>query len=325
VDISTIIDDVQRESAQSDYKFHRGKFLSYVEDLRLLGAVGGQGRQSFALRRYSDGANREMSGHLFTRNFEQGGELRELPPGQYVVNTDQEIDVVLAAVGKAVERQIPGSGYSIVTIEIADPNQCIRSFSRKKAQAAADEDFKAIQHWYQVEFARYCFEVVRDSIPIILERGKGGHSLEYYVMTVGLICTYARPFTNNRPVGKLDDEIVPDEFKNLHYSLIAARDQLFAHGDPSLEVAPGEFPNEAVIIKDGGVPSMHVSRSAMKLEAFDRILRLAEALIEKAEYYINKYQVRFAKQIHKLPQGQFRLNVVDSTAPLFMKLSEAEG
>jgi hypothetical protein len=271
-----------------------------------------------------DALNREMRGDLFTRTVEQYGELRELPPGQYVVNTDQEIDVVLDAAGKAVEKQMPASRYSIVAIEVTDLNRGIKSVSRNKASPVSGGDFKAIQHWYQVEFAKYCFEIVRDAIPMVLEKGKGGQSLEYYVMTVGIICTYARPFTNNRPVGKLDDEIVPDEFKNLHSSLIAARDQLFAHGDPFLEVAPGEYPNEAVIVKDGGIPSMHVSRSAMTLDAFERMLPLAEALIEKTDYYRAKYEVKFAKQIHELPKGQFRLNVVDSDGPLFIKLSEAE-
>jgi hypothetical protein len=267
----------------------------------------------------------EMRGDLFTRTIEQDGELRELPPGQYVVNTVQEIDLVLDVTGKAVEKRVPGSRYSIVAIEVADSStKGVKSLIRNKTRLAPEGDFKDIQHWYQVEFARYCFEVVRDSVPLILEKGKGGQSLEYYVMTVGAICTYARPFTNNRPVGKLDDEIVPDEFKNLHSSLIAARDQLFAHGDPFLEVAPGEYPNEAVIVKDVGIPSMRVSRSAMTPDAFQRILLLAEALIKKAEYYIEKYQARFARQIHALPKGQFRLNVVDPNGPLFTKLSEVE-
>ena len=51
-----------------------------------------------------------MRGDLFTRTIEQDGELRELPPDQYVVNTGQEIDVVLDAAGKAVEKQMPGTG-----------------------------------------------------------------------------------------------------------------------------------------------------------------------------------------------------------------------
>jgi hypothetical protein len=65
--------------------------------------------------------NCEMRGDLFTRTIEQDGELRELPPDQYVVNTGQEIDVVLDAAGKAVEKQMPGSRYSLVAMPSAKP------------------------------------------------------------------------------------------------------------------------------------------------------------------------------------------------------------
>ena len=47
-------------------------------------------------------------------------------------------------------------------------------------------------------------EVVRDTIPIILENKIDGQSLEYYVMAVDLVCTYSLPFPNNKPVGKLN-------------------------------------------------------------------------------------------------------------------------
>jgi hypothetical protein len=88
-----------------------------------------------------------------------------------------------------------------------------KKMSQKKATRVSNPDFDAVCHWYQVEFALYCFEVVRDTIEVILKKKLGERDLEYYAMTVGLICTYARPFTNNRPVEKLDADIVPQEFK----------------------------------------------------------------------------------------------------------------
>jgi hypothetical protein len=65
--------------------------------------------------------------------------------------------------------------------------------SRKKAKSVAvsDPDFEAVREWYKAEFALYSFEAVRDTIELILQK-KLDHrrSLEYYAMSVGLICTY---------------------------------------------------------------------------------------------------------------------------------------
>jgi uncharacterized protein YceH (UPF0502 family) len=70
-----------------------------------------------------------------------------------------------------------------------------------------------------MEFANYSFEIARDVIESILEKKPDDRSPEYYAMSVGVICLYARPFTNNKPVGKLADDIVPAKFKSLHAKL----------------------------------------------------------------------------------------------------------
>ena len=199
--------------------------------------------------------------------------------------------------------------------------------SRKKAKpvAVSDPDFEAVREWYKAEFALYSFEAVRDTIELILEK-KLDHrrSLEYYAMSVGLICTYARPFTNNEPVGKLSEEIVPEEFKHRHTLIMALRHKLFAHADATLAAAPDNYPNEAVIVNDGEKLWMDVSRSAVVPSLLEKMQPLLNGLIEKINYYRRKYQKKFSKHVARLGKGEFRLNVSDPAAPLFIELSEAE-
>jgi len=160
--------------------------------------------------------------------------------------------------------------------------------SRKKAKpvAVSDPDFEAVREWYKAEFALYSFEAVRDTIELILEK-KLDHrrSLEYYAMSVGLICTYARPFTNNEPVGKLSEEIVPEEFKHRHTLIMALRHKLFAHADATLAAAPDNYPNEAVIVNDGEKLWMDVSRSAVVPSLLEKMQPLLNGLIEKINYF----------------------------------------
>ena len=143
-------------------------------------------------------------------------------------------------------------------------------------------------------------------------------------MTVGLICIYARPFTNNKPVGKLSEEIVPAEFNRLHRQLLTMRHKLFAHAEASLSAGDDNYPNEAVIVNDGQIISMNVSRSAVVPGVLEEMAKLVESLIEKTNYHRQKHAKKFGREVAKLGKGEFRLNVLDPTAPLFTKLTESE-
>jgi hypothetical protein len=143
-------------------------------------------------------------------------------------------------------------------------------------------------------------------------------------MTAGLICIYTRPFTNNRPVGKLRDEIVPAEFKDLHDKLVTMRDKLFAHADGSLMVGEEDYPNEVVIENDGKTIAKSVSRAAVVPSLLEQMSPLAQELIKKTNYYRTKHGKKFTNTILKLGKGDFRLNVEDPSAPLFVKLSAVQ-
>ena len=77
--------------------------------------------------------------------------------------------------------------------------------TKPKAKASVDQEFETACSLWRMEFAFHTFEAVRAGIERFLERKLHGDEPEYYPMLVGLICLYARPFTNNRPVGPLPD------------------------------------------------------------------------------------------------------------------------
>jgi hypothetical protein len=195
---------------------------------------------------------------------------------------------------------------------------------KAKPKSIPNPDFEAVRLWYKMEFANYSFELVRDIVANILKSKLSDRSLEYYAMTAGLICIYARPFTNNKPVGELSDEIVPPEFKSLHDKIITMRHKLFAHADASLMVGEEDYPNEAVIENDGKKIAMAVSRVAVVPSFLEQTSPLVQELIKKTNYYRTKHGKKFANTIRKLGKGDFRLNVVDPSAPLFVKLSTAQ-
>ena len=127
------------------------------------------------------------------------------------------------------------------------------------------------------------------------------------MMTVGLICTYARPFTNNEPVGKLGEDVVPPELKHVHDHLITMRDQLFAHADALLAAAPDEYPNEAVIVNDGQTLSMNCFQIRRRTD----ILRKDRAAGQRLDREDELLQAEIREEILERPgeTGQRRVPV----------------
>ncbi len=192
-------------------------------------------------------------------------------------------------------------------------------------KAAPNDDFETACSLWRMEFAFHTFRAVRAGIERFLERKLHSDEPEYYPMLVGLICLYARPFTNNRPVGPLTDDIVPQEHRELHQTIIKMRHQLFAHGDASATTRPDDYPNELVFVNDGKSLGFHMTRFLAEPPFFTLMNPLLDALIKKTRYHSDKLGKKFNRYFGPSKSiGEFRLNVLDSSKPIFSKLKEAE-
>lgn len=144
------------------------------------------------------------------------------------------------------------------------------------------------------------------------------------MIVVGLICAYARPFTNNDPVGNLTDDIVPSEYRDFHRLILKIRHKLFAHAEASLVIRGGDYPNDVIINNEGKEPFVQVRRFAIEPRILERIRPVVDALIEITSTRKSQIAENFKEAVQNLERGQFRLNVIDSSRPTFIKLSEAQ-
>jgi hypothetical protein len=122
--------------------------------------------------------------------------------------------------------------------------------TKAKAKPPVNEEFETACSLWRMEFGFHTFRAVQAGIEKLLERKLHSDEPEYYPMLVGLICLYARPFTNNRPVGPLTQDIIPKEYLQLHRDIITMRHQLFAHGDASAMTRPDDYPNDLVFVNE---------------------------------------------------------------------------
>jgi len=194
-----------------------------------------------------------------------------------------------------------------------------------KTKAPMSEEFEAARSLWRMEFAFHTFQAVRAGLERFFERKLHSHEPEYYPMTVGLICLYARPFTNNRPVGPLTEDIIPKEHLVLHQDIIRIRHQLFAHGDASAMTRPDDYPNDLVFVNNGKTVRFNMTRFLAEPPFFELMKPLLDALIEKTRYHTKKLTKKFNSYFGPSRNiGEFRLNVLNAQAPIFSKLTEAE-
>ena len=118
-------------------------------------------------------------------------------------------------------------------------------------------------------FGFHTFQAVRDGIESLFERKAHSDEPEYYPLSVGLICFYARPFTNNRPLGPLTEDIIPQEHFELHRTILKMRNKLFAHTDATAELRPDDYPNELVFKNDGKASTFGIDRFLVEPEVFE--------------------------------------------------------
>jgi len=153
--------------------------------------------------------------------------------------------------------------------------------TKAKAKTPVNEGFETACSLWRMEFAFHTFQAVRAGIEHFFERKLHSQEPEYYPMTVGLICLYARPFTNNRPVGPLTEDIIPKEYLTLHQDIIRMRHQLFAHGDASAMTRPDDYPNDLVFVNNGTTVRFNMTRFLAEPPFFELMKPLLGALIEK--------------------------------------------
>jgi len=196
---------------------------------------------------------------------------------------------------------------------------------RTKPKAAPNEEFQAACSLWQMQFAFHSFLALRAGIDFLLERKVHSDQPEYYPMSVGLICLYARPFTNNHPVGPLAEDIIPPNEVNLHRLIVAMRHQLFAHMDASAMAKADDYPNELIFENNAKGTRFGIAPLLIEPEFFKLMRPLVDQLIEKTGYHKDKLAKKFNRYFSQSKNiGEYRLNVLDPAAPIFSRLTDAE-
>jgi hypothetical protein len=182
------------------------------------------------------------------------------------------------------------------------------------------EEFRNARELWKTEYAFETFKSVRDGIQSLLERGQASH--EYYPLSVGIICLYCRPFTDNSLVGQISIKLVPKEYRDTHDLVFQLRNEIFAHSAGDAILSPDQYMNAVKLRKHRGRAALYITQSKALPELFDRLTPLIAILIEKTDSRRSELFTKIQAQIPTTRDGYFRLNILDQNGPMFIKIDD---
>jgi hypothetical protein len=177
---------------------------------------------------------------------------------------------------------------------------------------------------WRITYALAGFIEICDCIHDLRQIDFSKDSPHYYPLLVGLICLYARPFTDNNIVGCIPLSLVPEGDRPLHQMLMDLRNEVYGHNDPATLIQPNDYAHEIVFRRQGETVKIIPQRFHIDLEFLpDHLLRLTETLVRKTKEERLRIQEMLKPCMPREP-GDYRLNIVDLTQDLFLTIPVRE-
>lgn len=146
--------------------------------------------------------------------------------------------------------------------------------------------------------ASYAFSTVIDICEQILNKPIPASDSLYHPLVIAIYTAYGRPFTKCRGIGKMSEDVIPDEFKELHGDLITHRDKLYAHADKDMDHEVYGPANELrVTVSSDGSRRLWTQPIQPSPQQIRDILRLARHLRKEMEDWTDKF---FQKHMQKI-------------------------
>ena len=179
--------------------------------------------------------------------------------------------------------------------------------AKPKKSPPAETDFVTL---WKMGYARESFTYVRTICDFIDEHQLDRHSPIHHPLFVALVVFYARPFKKSNVIGAIPDDIVPEESRSLHRQILTMRDQVAAQTDGNPVNHAGLPANNVRLrIGDDGAASLNINELKFSPEAIHLIRALAETLIGKTTYHVER---KMARMIPEKP-GEYLMDLPSET------------
>jgi hypothetical protein len=191
---------------------------------------------------------------------------------------------------------------------------------QKNEDFMTEEQLNDARTLWKMIYARDTFLHVQSACEFVSEQKLKIEHPAYYSLIVAIHVLYGRPFLKSNEVGKLKDDIVPNEHKKIHDATINHRSWLYAHTDANAPTMfDGESANQVRFVRHRGIVNKIILCQSKSLTTTVKdISILCEALLKITEHHIAELR---AKSLSLIPNedGDYVLNVSSVNQPFVSK------
>jgi hypothetical protein len=184
-------------------------------------------------------------------------------------------------------------------------------------------EYSDVKKLYKFAIARDSFLEISKTCEHLIAGAFQSVAPGYYAMAAGIVTLYARPFAESRSsrIGTLSTSLVPQEFKQLHSTLMDLRHKAFAHTDASGRLPGHGMMTEVRLVFEGGSVVNFSSRPILEPVLLPHIKTLSDILTQKVKELHDTFLDRVLNAI--VPRfgiadigKEFELNVQDEKGPM---------
>lgn len=125
---------------------------------------------------------------------------------------------------------------------------------------------------------------------------------------IAFITFYSRPFTDNKDMGMISRKAIPKHLKDLHLSLVKARNLLYGHTNPLETLDDGIEANQLFIIKTNGQNQVVGQTLCPDEREIPRIKELLKILSEDLFLKTESGRARIAAKLVDAHDGTYKFS-----------------
>jgi hypothetical protein len=171
-------------------------------------------------------------------------------------------------------------------------------------------------------FADECFQNAKATCDFLLKHGNTVDGTIAKVLASGFVVTYGKPFTTCHGVGKLDETIIPKQFKTTHAKLMELRHKMVAHIDAlNFQSDDKNFGNINQVRLTVTKKKYWFHGYVIYPETLDlkTVNPLITRLIESNDYHLEKFKRRYVEKNCPAP-GEYLLDISEAKSNFFTRL-----
>jgi hypothetical protein len=162
---------------------------------------------------------------------------------------------------------------------------------------------------WRMFFAQAAFDSAAQAMQLLIEQNLTNDHAAYQPLVTAAVITYGRPFKQSHRVGRLPEDMVPDEFKDTHGGLIMMRDKFMAHTDVDAPLLEDSGAANQVLFKNfQGRQVLFLKTLHPRPPLWPKAIALSQLLSEKCRYHVNKLRNRH-NALDPPADGEYVLNV----------------